>query len=56
MIDVFKKRRDLVFELLSDIPDIKVNLPEGALKSIYLKARFISFRMFRLTLVNQMEK
>jgi len=30
MIDVFKKRRDLVFELLSDIPDIKVNLPEGA--------------------------
>lgn len=26
----FKKRRDLVYSLLSDIPGLKVNLPEGA--------------------------
>lgn len=30
MIDVFKKRRDLVYSLLQEIPDIKINLPEGA--------------------------
>ncbi len=30
MIEVFKKRRDLVYQLLSEIPDIKINLPEGA--------------------------
>lgn len=30
MVDVFRKRRDLVYELLQDIPNIKVNLPEGA--------------------------
>lgn len=30
MIDVFKKRRDLVYELMSEIPDIKINKPEGA--------------------------
>lgn len=30
MIAVFKKRRDLVFELLNLIPRLKVNLPEGA--------------------------
>ena len=30
MIDVFKKRRDLVYSLLKKIPGIKVNLPEGA--------------------------
>jgi aspartate aminotransferase len=30
MIDVFKKRRDLVYQLLSEIPDIKINQPEGA--------------------------
>lgn len=30
MIDVFKKRRDLVYSLLKEIPGIKVNLPEGA--------------------------
>jgi aspartate aminotransferase len=30
MVDVFRKRRDLVFGLLKEIPNIKVNLPEGA--------------------------
>jgi aspartate aminotransferase len=30
MVDVFHKRRDLVFNLLKEIPNIKVNLPEGA--------------------------
>lgn len=30
MIETFKKRRDLVFELLSEIPGIKLNKPEGA--------------------------
>lgn len=30
MIQTFHKRRDLVFELLKQIPDIKINLPEGA--------------------------
>lgn len=30
MIDVFKKRRDLVYDLMSEIPDIKINKPEGA--------------------------
>lgn len=30
MIDVFKKRRDLVYQLLSEIPDIRINQPEGA--------------------------
>jgi len=30
MIEIFKKRRDLVYKMLSEIPDIKVNLPEGA--------------------------
>ena len=30
MIDVFKKRRDLVYQLLSEIPNIKINQPEGA--------------------------
>lgn len=30
MIDIFKKRRDLVYKMLGEIPDIKVNLPEGA--------------------------
>lgn len=30
MIDVFKKRRDLVYDLLNEIPDIKINKPEGA--------------------------
>lgn len=30
MIEIFKKRRDLVYGLLKEIPGIKVNLPEGA--------------------------
>ncbi len=30
MVDAFKKRRQLVYELLKDIPDIKINMPEGA--------------------------
>ena len=30
MLRAFKERRDLVYELLSDIPDIKVNMPDGA--------------------------
>ncbi len=30
MIEVFKKRRDLVYQLLKEIPGLKVNLPEGA--------------------------
>jgi aspartate aminotransferase len=30
MIDVFQKRRDLVYDLMSEIPDIKINKPEGA--------------------------
>lgn len=30
MIDVFKKRRDLVYNLLSEIPNLKINRPEGA--------------------------
>jgi aspartate aminotransferase len=30
MVDVFKKRRDLVYGLLKEIPNIKCNLPEGA--------------------------
>lgn len=30
MRDEFKKRRDVVYELLKDIPDVKVNLPQGA--------------------------
>ncbi|MDR2010334.1 MAG: pyridoxal phosphate-dependent aminotransferase [Bacteroidales bacterium] len=30
MTAVFKKRRDLVYELLKEIPGLKINLPEGA--------------------------
>ncbi len=30
MVKTFRHRRDLVFELLKDIPNIKINLPEGA--------------------------
>ncbi len=30
MVDAFKKRRQLVYELLKDIPCIKINMPEGA--------------------------
>src|SRR6201996_8930589 len=30
MKDAFKKRRDLVYSLLKEIPGVKVNLPEGA--------------------------
>ncbi|TDO21023.1 pyridoxal phosphate-dependent aminotransferase [Pedobacter duraquae] len=30
MRDEFKKRRDIVYDLLKAIPDIKVNLPDGA--------------------------
>jgi len=30
MVEAFKKRRDTVYELLSNIPGLKVNLPEGA--------------------------
>ena len=30
MIETFKKRRDLVYDLLKKIPGMKVNLPEGA--------------------------
>lgn len=30
MVEEFRKRRDLVYELLSEIPGIKVNLPDGA--------------------------
>jgi len=30
MIEVFRKRRDLVFSLLQEIPNLKINLPEGA--------------------------
>ncbi len=30
MIEIFKKRRDLVYGMLKEIPGIKVNLPEGA--------------------------
>jgi aspartate aminotransferase len=30
MIDVFQKRRDLVYDLMSEIPNIKINKPEGA--------------------------
>ncbi len=30
MVEQFKKRRDLVYALLKDIPGLKVNLPDGA--------------------------
>ncbi len=30
MIETFHKRRDLVFDLLKEIPGLKVNMPEGA--------------------------
>lgn len=30
MIEIFKKRRDLVYGLLKEIPNITVNMPEGA--------------------------
>lgn len=30
MVAEFKKRRDIVYKLLSEIPGVKVNLPEGA--------------------------
>ena len=30
MIAIFKRRRDLFYNLLKEIPDIKINLPEGA--------------------------
>ncbi len=30
MVKTFRHRRDLVFELLKDVPNIKINLPEGA--------------------------
>lgn len=30
MRDEFRKRRDVVYDLLKDIPDVKVNLPQGA--------------------------
>jgi aspartate aminotransferase len=30
MVQVFKKRRDLVYSLLQEIPGMKINLPEGA--------------------------
>jgi aspartate aminotransferase len=30
MIEVFRKRRDLVYQLLQEIPGLKINLPEGA--------------------------
>ncbi|MFM9986622.1 MAG: pyridoxal phosphate-dependent aminotransferase [Flavobacteriales bacterium] len=30
MIDIFQKRRDLMYDLLKEIPGIKVNKPEGA--------------------------
>jgi aspartate aminotransferase len=30
MREAYKKRRDLVFELLKDIPGLKTNLPDGA--------------------------
>jgi aspartate aminotransferase len=30
MIETFRKRRDLVFDLLKEIPGIKLNKPEGA--------------------------
>lgn len=30
MVNVFKKRRDLMYSMLQEVPDIKVNLPEGA--------------------------
>lgn len=30
MVEVFRKRRDLVYDLIKDIPGLKVNLPEGA--------------------------
>ncbi len=30
MVKTFRHRRDLVFDLLKDIPNIKINLPEGA--------------------------
>jgi len=30
MISIFKRRRDLFYKLLKEIPDIKINLPEGA--------------------------
>jgi len=30
MVDEFKKRRDIVYALLTEIPGVKVNLPDGA--------------------------
>ncbi|MDZ4751671.1 MAG: pyridoxal phosphate-dependent aminotransferase [Flavobacteriales bacterium] len=30
MVDIFRRRRDLMFGLLQEIPQIKVNLPDGA--------------------------
>lgn len=30
MVNEFRKRRDMVFQLLSEIPGLKINLPEGA--------------------------
>jgi len=30
MVKTFRHRRDLVFDMLKDIPNIKINLPEGA--------------------------
>ena len=30
MVEIFRKRRDLVYELLRPVPGMKINLPEGA--------------------------
>jgi aspartate aminotransferase len=30
MVDAFRKRRELVYQLLKEIPGIKINMPEGA--------------------------
>lgn len=30
MLETFKERRDLVYKLLNEIPDMKVNMPDGA--------------------------
>ncbi len=52
MVDAFKKRRQLVYELLKEIPGIKINMPEGAFYFFFDVSSFFGKSYNRTTINN----
>lgn len=55
MRDEFKKRRDLVYSLLKEIPNIKVNLPDGAFY-FFPEVKYYFGKSFNGDIINNAEE